>query len=216
MTRRDNLRVTVVAAAAVAALCGGLTMPSASAARSQRVVLRDISSDANGINDGSEGFAQGVPTPHSVAEADIRTVDVSPLRNRAGRTIGYRLTLTTTGRPDKIRATGTPLSYQVIMRVTSDCRVGVSHVAHRGARLDWSCDDEVFGRSAGLVSRVRNDHLVIKVPYRLGPDEMRPGQVIEQTEAYTHTAPLARHTGHPVLTTILDSTQTYDQWALPR
>lgn len=214
MTRRHNVRTTVAAAVAIAALSGALT--ATGAAGGQAVVLGDTSSDANGVNDSGEGIAQGVSAPHSIAEADLRTVDVSRLRNGAGRTVGYRLTITTTGRPDEIRATDTPLRYDVILALTSDCRIGVRHVAHRGAHLASSCDDEVLSTTTRLSSRIRGNRLIIKVPYRRGPDEMRPGQVVERTEAYVYAAPVARQTSLPVLSTPIDTASTYTRWTLPR
>lgn len=83
MTQRHHLRARALAAAVVAAIAAS-TAPAALATPSRTVVLRDVASDANGLNDGAEGFAQGFQTTPSIAEADVRTVDVAPLRNGAG------------------------------------------------------------------------------------------------------------------------------------
>lgn len=212
---RTRTRLLVVPLAVLALLA--LNASAATAVETGRIVLRDRAGDANGINDQSEGLVRNFATPRDVREADVRSVAMSPLRDASGAAVGYRLAITTTRTPGTAAATGTPLSYGVIMQVTSDCRIGV-YYAGGDAVLRASCDNDPGLLDAGrpLKSRIMGYQVMIDVPYSVGPPDMRPGEGIEYTGVLSQFAPVAGHTGARLYSTQLDNAGTTSSWTLPR
>ena len=199
--------------------------PSAAAGTSSNepsVILRDGAGDANGVNDQSEGLLHGLGLGHNIAEADLTTLGVSPLTNRRGHTFGLRFVITTTGTPGHIPRTGTPLRYTAVMQLTPDCRMSVSYVgtgahADGAAELSSSCNNEgVALEQTPLRSRVAGNRIMIRVPYRSGPPEMRGGEVVEYTGMLSSAAPIAAHTDARVYTTQIDNAATHSGWVLPQ
>lgn len=193
-------------------------MPAAAAdsAGETVIVLKDKAGDANGLNDGGEGYIRDIATPRDVAEADLEAVAISPLRNGNDETVGYTVAISTTGGPGIIAATATPLRYSVVMQVTPSCRLSVNYVwTATGGRGDLtaSCDNAgVFRTITPLGARIVGNNVVIDVPYSAGPPDMRPGEVVEQTEAFSRAAPLPV----PLYSTAIDTGRTNRApWTLP-
>ena len=197
MTRTRASRRTAVAAVSLALAASGTAVAAApSAPSADRLVLPDVAGDANGLNDQGEGRVGNVSTSRQGDAADLREVVLAPLADRSGRTIGLRLSVTTTAPPAPL-SSGTPLVYGVVMQPHSDCRIVLEYVtggtplsgpAQPAGRLRHSCDDGWY-TEVPLTASLDGRTATVEAPYDLLPARAQAGAEAHSVAAYVRTAP---------------------------
>lgn len=217
MTSTRRTRRAVVAAVTCALAASG---PAVASQPADRLLLTDVAGDANALNDQGEGLIGNVSTSRQVDAADLRKVVLEPLRDRAGRTVGLRLSVTTTAPPASL-SDGTPLAYGLVMQPHADCRLVLEYVTagtplsgradHLG-RLRHSCDDGRY-TEVPLGASLNGRTATVEAPYDLLPTLARAGAEAHSVAVYVRTAPFGEmNRSKPGE---IDGTRTNARYVLP-
>ncbi|HVE69220.1 MAG TPA: hypothetical protein VNB64_11615 [Solirubrobacteraceae bacterium] len=190
-----TVRHTLLVAACCAAVLPGAAL-AAGPGPARDLVMTDPAGDANGVNDqGSEHLVGNVVSPAaSAAEADLLRVRLSPLRERS-RVVGWSVAFRTAGRIGPHGRSGQDLQYGLVGQPTPDCRFVVEFTTNGvGRGVAHYGDSGGCGAGPRLVrlpAVVDGSSVRVDLPYRLLPEQLRPGTVLPDVSAWARLAPEA-------------------------